>query len=173
MRGWVALGARHPNIGWWDGGGEPLIGLRLPKVDSNPENTPQVSNFSRKSGRGMYVLAGREGRCRPRLHDLHFRCGVWGMGFEFWGLGLGVWCVGFRFSVRFSVFGFRCSGLWFRVHTVVDQPCTKSQLAWRNQLWGLVWCKSKHVALNMVSRRTPPSPPCLFFFSITLEPGVE
>ena len=39
--------------------------------------------------------------------------------------------------------------------TVKSTPVIKSQLASRNQLWGLLWCKFGHVTLKISTRQNP------------------
>ena len=63
-----------------------------------------------------------------------------GVGFRIQGLGL-------------SVFGVEGSGVAPRVRLGYD-PSVKSQLASRNSLEGLVWCKSGHVPLIIQGNKT-------------------
>jgi len=44
-------------------------------------------------------------------------------------------------------------------HTVEYHPFIKSQLALRNQLEGLLWCKFGHVTVKISNQRNPRTPP--------------
>jgi len=46
------------------------------------------------------------------------------------------------------------------IRTVEYDPFIKSQLAARNQLYGLIWFKFGHVTLEISSQRNPRTPPC-------------
>jgi len=47
-----------------------------------------------------------------------------------------------------------------RTHTMEYDPFIKSQLASRNELEGLMWCKFGHVTLKIVLQRNPRAPTC-------------
>ena len=112
--------------------------------------------------------------------------GGWGLGFGVRGSGFGVYCSGFgglglgfgadssrdvvqvlstanltsgRVQVHLVCRVQRYGAVVWECHMVVCDPFIISQLAPRNQLEGLVWCKSGHASPEILGKRNVGTPP--------------